>query len=130
MDVAERSLRRPFRRALTGRALVLAVLVVIVFLRSWRASAIILITIPATLALSIIGILLAGYTFNIMTLGAIAAAVGLMIDDAVIVVEVSRLSTSVLQYSMRRLSCDTFACHTAGLFFVGFRGLLILSIKR
>jgi cobalt-zinc-cadmium resistance protein CzcA len=67
--------------------LILAVLVVIVFLRSWRASVIILITIPATLALSIIGILLAGYTFNIMTLGAIAAAVGLMIDDAVIVVE-------------------------------------------
>jgi len=67
--------------------LVLAVLVVIIFLRSWRASTIILITIPATLALSIVGILLAGYTFNIMTLGAIAAAIGLMIDDAVIVVE-------------------------------------------
>lgn len=67
--------------------LILAILVVVVFLRSWRASAIILITIPATLALSVTGILLAGYTFNIMTLGAIAAAIGLMIDDAVIVVE-------------------------------------------
>jgi cobalt-zinc-cadmium resistance protein CzcA len=67
--------------------LILAILVVVVFLRSWRASLIILITIPATLSLSITGILLAGYTFNIMTLGAIAAAVGLMIDDAVIVVE-------------------------------------------
>lgn len=67
--------------------LILAILVVIVFLKSWRASVIILITIPTTLALSITGILLAGYTFNIMTLGAIAAAIGLMIDDAVIVVE-------------------------------------------
>jgi cobalt-zinc-cadmium resistance protein CzcA len=67
--------------------LILAILVVIVFLKSWRASLIILITIPTTLALSITGILLAGYTFNIMTLGAIAAAIGLMIDDAVIVVE-------------------------------------------
>ena len=67
--------------------LILAMLVVIVFLRSWRASVIVLITIPTTLALSIIAILVAGYTFNIMTLGAIAAAIGLMIDDAVIVVE-------------------------------------------
>jgi cobalt-zinc-cadmium resistance protein CzcA len=67
--------------------LVLAILVVVVFLRSWRASLVILITIPTTLALSIIALLAAGYTFNIMTLGAIAAAIGLMIDDAVIVVE-------------------------------------------
>lgn len=67
--------------------LVLAILVVVVFLKSWRASLIILITIPATLALSIIALYVAGYTFNIMTLGAIAAAIGLMIDDAVIVVE-------------------------------------------
>lgn len=67
--------------------LILAILVVIVFLKSWRASVIILITIPATLSLSIVALLLAGYSFNIMTLGAIAAAIGLMIDDAVIVVE-------------------------------------------
>ncbi len=67
--------------------LALAILVVIVFLRSLRASIVILITIPATLALSITALLLVGYTFNIMTLGAIAAAVGLMIDDAVIIVE-------------------------------------------
>jgi cobalt-zinc-cadmium resistance protein CzcA len=67
--------------------LVLAILIVIVFLKSWRASLVILITIPATLALSIIALLVFGYTFNIMTLGAIAAAIGLMIDDAVIVVE-------------------------------------------
>jgi cobalt-zinc-cadmium resistance protein CzcA len=67
--------------------LVLAILVVIVFLRSWQSSLVILITIPATLALSITVLLLVGYTFNIMTLGAIAAAIGLMIDDAVIVVE-------------------------------------------
>ncbi len=67
--------------------LVLAILVVIVFLRSVRASIIILITIPTTLALSMVVLLICGYTINIMTLGAIAAAIGLMIDDAVIVVE-------------------------------------------
>ncbi len=67
--------------------LVLAIIVVIVFLRSLKSSMVILLTIPATLALTLVCLYAFGYTFNIMTLGAIAAAIGLMIDDAVIVVE-------------------------------------------
>ena len=67
--------------------LVLAILVAILFLRSFRASASILITIPITLLLSIIVLYSIGYTLNIMTFGAIAAAIGLIIDDAVVVVE-------------------------------------------
>ncbi|MBW4889632.1 efflux RND transporter permease subunit [Mucilaginibacter sp. HMF5004] len=67
--------------------LVLAIIVVVIFLRSFRASVIVLITIPTTLALSLIALVVFNYTINIMTLGAIAAAIGLMIDDAVIVVE-------------------------------------------
>ena len=67
--------------------LMLAIVVVIIFLRSWKSSLVILLTIPTTLALTIICLYAFGYTFNIMTLGAIAAAIGLMIDDAVIVVE-------------------------------------------
>ena len=67
--------------------LILAIFVVIIFLRSWKSSLVILLTIPTTLALTIICLYAFGYTFNIMTLGAIAAAIGLMIDDAVIVVE-------------------------------------------
>jgi heavy metal efflux system protein len=67
--------------------LVLAIVVVIIFLRSWKSSLVILLTIPTTLALTLICLYAFGYTFNIMTLGAIAAAIGLMIDDAVIVVE-------------------------------------------
>ncbi|MBS1601943.1 MAG: efflux RND transporter permease subunit [Bacteroidetes bacterium] len=65
----------------------LAILVAIVFLRSLKASATILITIPITIALSLITIYAFGYTFNIMTLGAIAASIGLIIDDAIVVVE-------------------------------------------
>ena len=57
------------------------------FLRSFRASATILITIPVTLILTIIVLYCIGYTLNIMTFGAIAAAIGLIIDDAVVVVE-------------------------------------------
>ncbi len=67
--------------------LILAIIVVIVFLRSWKSSLVILLTIPTTLALTLVSLYAFGYTFNIMTLGAIAAAIGLMIDDAVIVVE-------------------------------------------
>ena len=67
--------------------LLLALLVAIMFLRSFRASATILITIPVTLLLTIIVLYCIGYTLNIMTFGAIAAAIGLIIDDAVVVVE-------------------------------------------
>jgi multidrug efflux pump subunit AcrB len=67
--------------------LVLAIIVAIIFLRSLKASATILITIPVTICLTLIVIYAVGYTFNIMTLGAIAAAIGLIIDDAIVVVE-------------------------------------------
>lgn len=67
--------------------LLLALLVTIMFLRSFRASATILVTIPVTLLFTIIVLYSIGYTLNIMTFGAIAAAIGLIIDDAVVVVE-------------------------------------------
>ena len=67
--------------------LVLAILVVIVFLRSFSSSMVIVFSIPVSLALTLIILDAVGYTFNIMTLGAIAAAIGLMIDDVVIVIE-------------------------------------------
>ena len=67
--------------------LLLAIFVAVLFLRSIRASATILITIPITLMLTIIVLYSIGYTLNIMTFGAIAAAIGLIIDDAVVVVE-------------------------------------------
>ena len=67
--------------------LLLAIIVAIIFLRSVKASATILITIPVTICLTLIGMYVVGYTLNIMTLGAIAAAIGLIIDDAIVVVE-------------------------------------------
>jgi len=67
--------------------LILAIFVSIIFLRSVKASSAILITIPVTIGLTIVVIYILGYTFNIMTLGAIAAAIGLIIDDAIVVVE-------------------------------------------
>ena len=67
--------------------LLLAIIVAIIFLRSFKASVTILIIIPVTLGLTLICLYAFGYTFNIMTLGAIAAAIGLIIDDAIVVVE-------------------------------------------
>lgn len=67
--------------------LALAIIVAIIFLRSLKASATILITIPVTLCFTVIVLYFIGYSLNIMTLGAIAAAIGLIIDDAIVVVE-------------------------------------------
>ena len=67
--------------------LLLAIIVAIIFLRSVKASFTILITIPVTLCLTLIVLYALGYTFNIMTLGALAASIGLIIDDAIVVVE-------------------------------------------
>ena len=65
----------------------LAILVAIIFLRSLKASLVILITIPVIISLSVICLYAIGQSLNIMTLGAIAAAIGLIIDDAIVVVE-------------------------------------------
>ncbi len=67
--------------------LMLAIIIAILFLRSLKASATILITIPVTICLTLIILYAVGFTLNIMTLGAIAASIGLIIDDAIVVVE-------------------------------------------
>jgi cobalt-zinc-cadmium resistance protein CzcA len=67
--------------------LFLAILVVILFLRSFRASLNIILIIPITLALTFIVLGYAHITLNIMSLGAIAASIGLIIDDAIVVIE-------------------------------------------
>lgn len=67
--------------------LALAIIVAIIFLRSFKASSVLLVTIPVTLFLTLIVLYATGQTLNIMTLGAIAASIGLIIDDAIVVVE-------------------------------------------
>lgn len=67
--------------------LLLAIVVAVIFLRSWRSSLVLLVTIPVTLALALIVMQAMGHTLNIMTLGALAAAIALIIDDAIVVTE-------------------------------------------
>ncbi len=65
----------------------LAVLVIIVFLRSARLGLAGACVLPGSIALTLVGLALAGQSLNMMTLGGIAAAVGLVLDDAIVVIE-------------------------------------------
>jgi multidrug efflux pump subunit AcrB len=67
--------------------LVLAAVVLVLFLRSWRVTLIAVLTVPATLAAAVLVLSVLGMSFNIMTLGGIAAAVGLLIDDVIVMIE-------------------------------------------
>jgi CzcA family heavy metal efflux pump len=67
--------------------LVLASLIMVIFLRDWGTSLVAGLVIPATLAVTFIALRALGESFNLMTLGGLAAAVGLIIDDAIVVVE-------------------------------------------
>ena len=67
--------------------IVLATIVIVVFLRDWRSSLIAGLVIPVTVAITFLFLYAVGASFNLMTLGGLAAAVGLVIDDAIVVVE-------------------------------------------
>jgi CzcA family heavy metal efflux pump len=67
--------------------LVLAAIILVLFLRDWGSSIVAALVIPATIAITLIVMRMAGQSFNLMTLGGLAAAVGLIIDDAIVVVE-------------------------------------------
>jgi CzcA family heavy metal efflux pump len=67
--------------------LILASLIMVLFLRDWGTSLVAGLVIPVTLAVTCIALRMLGQSFNLMTLGGLAAAVGLIIDDAIVVVE-------------------------------------------
>ena len=67
--------------------LVLAAIILVLFLRDWGSSLVAALVIPATIAITLIVLRVLGESFNLMTLGGLAAAVGLVIDDAIVVVE-------------------------------------------
>ncbi len=67
--------------------LVLASIILVVFLRDWGTSLVAGLVIPVTVMVTFIALKVMGQTFDLMTLGGLAAAVGLVIDDAIVVVE-------------------------------------------
>ena len=62
-------------------------LMVLLFLRDWRSALIVIATIPVALLFSVIGLWLTGNTINIMTLGGLALAVGVLVDEATVAIE-------------------------------------------
>ena len=67
--------------------IILASIVLVLFLRDWGSSLVAGLVIPVTIAITFLVLKLLGESFNLMTLGGLAAAVGLVIDDAIVVVE-------------------------------------------
>src|SRR5205814_1313567 len=67
--------------------MVLAAFVLLIFLRDWKVTLIAILTVPAVLAATIVLLYVLKMSFNIMTLGGMAAAVGLIVDDAIVMVE-------------------------------------------
>ena len=67
--------------------LILASIILVVFLRDWGTSIVAGLVIPVTVTVTFIALKALGESFNLMTLGGLAAAVGLVIDDAIVVVE-------------------------------------------
>src|SRR4029077_5761070 len=67
--------------------LILASIILVVFLRDWGTSVVAGLVIPVTIAVTFVALKLLGQSFNLMALGGLAGAVGLVIDDAIVVVE-------------------------------------------
>lgn len=67
--------------------LIFAALVVLAFLRNWRATLVAILVVPLSVCLTVLLLAALGMTFNIMTLGGIAAAIGLLIDDVIVMIE-------------------------------------------
>ena len=70
-----------------GEAMILVVLVIIVFLQSWRAALIPIVAIPVSLFGSFVVLAASGYSLNTLSLFGLVLAIGIVVDDAIVVVE-------------------------------------------
>ncbi len=66
---------------------ILAILIILLFLHSWRSTLIVAISLPISVLGTLFAAYLFGYSLNTMTLGGLALAVGLIVDDAIVVIE-------------------------------------------
>ncbi len=84
-EMIQESIASTGSNALMGA--LLAILVIFLFLRSFRPTLTIAIAIPLSVITTFIGMNILGYTFNMMTLGGLALGIGLLVDNAVVVIE-------------------------------------------
>jgi len=62
-------------------------LMIILFLRDWRSAVMVVVNIPVSLMAAVLGLWVSGQTLNLMTLGGLALAVGILVDEAIVCVE-------------------------------------------
>ncbi|NIM91876.1 MAG: MMPL family transporter [Candidatus Aminicenantes bacterium] len=84
-EMIQRVTRRTGNNALVGG--VLAIFFILVFLRNWRPTVTIALAIPLSVITTFIALYLAGYTLNLLTLGGLALGIGMLVDNAVVVIE-------------------------------------------
>lgn len=85
-EFIEKSISELTRMALIGAAL--AIVIVFVFLAAFRASLVTAMSIPASILIGFLAMYLAGITINMLTLSAMAIAVGRLIDNSIVIAEV------------------------------------------
>ncbi|MGH8477872.1 MAG: efflux RND transporter permease subunit [Methylococcales bacterium] len=74
-------------REAIGLGLLLSMVIIYAFLKSWRTTLTASAVIPVTVLITLVAMQWTGLSFNLMTLGGITSAIGLIIDDAIVVVE-------------------------------------------
>jgi HAE1 family hydrophobic/amphiphilic exporter-1 len=84
-DMIRRVAKRTSGNALQGG--ILAIILIFLFLRNWRPTLIIALAIPLSVITTFIAFYLAGYTLNLLTLGGLTLGVGMLVDNAIVVIE-------------------------------------------
>ncbi|OGD12153.1 MAG: hypothetical protein A2W20_00630 [Candidatus Aminicenantes bacterium RBG_16_66_30] len=84
-DMIEQVTSNTIRNAWVGG--LLAILLIFLFLRNWRPTFIISLAIPLSIISTFIALYAAGYTLNLLTLGGLALGVGMLVDNAIVVIE-------------------------------------------
>ena len=79
------SVRSVISEGITGA--ILTALMILLFLRDWRSCIIVVITIPISIFSAVLGLKMAGQTINIMTLGGLALAIGILVDESTVTIE-------------------------------------------
>ena len=85
--------------------LLLSVVILYAFLRSWGTTLVAILVIPVTILVTFLAMWVARLSFDLMTLGGVAAAIGLVIDDAIVVVE--NIYTHISRGQSRREAVQT-----------------------
>jgi HAE1 family hydrophobic/amphiphilic exporter-1 len=84
-DMIQQVIRRTGNNALVGG--ILAIFFLFIFLRNWRPTLTIALAIPLSVITTFIALYLAGYTLNLLTLGGLALGIGMLVDNAIVVIE-------------------------------------------